>query len=276
MLFYQPDQNFLPIQHEIPWQFERDVYNSLSYQFCCFVYEKQIQLGELEIAYIQQTKNQHIFERITEARSANKFAPLKKQFILIDSWKQRKQKLEFDNETDYHFGFTVSERYRTYKPIDVPRFEINVISLDFNYHYPLYIPADTILGSVIDCIVKYPVCDYKIYNSKYILSEEILQQRLVELYERDIDFRILIVEKRNSDNKIFGYQFYDIIPSLSHFPKVYDFSTNILNKQLNPSSSNFAIFPPKTTTICTNQTTNSQETKQSNNNKNNKESTKIT
>ena len=59
---------------------------------------------------------------------------------------------------------------------------------------------------------------------------------------------------------MFGYQFYHIIPSLSHFPKVYDFSTNISNKQLNPSSSNFALFPPKTSSK-----TISQETKQSNN-----------
>ena len=262
MLIYQPDQNLVTLEHAIPWQFDANYYQSLSTQFCCSVYERQIGLEERELIYVEQAENQQIINSIKEARKAKKFAPLKKQFKSKKSWKERKQKWEFDNETDYHFGFGVHERYRSYEPTEVPRFEINLISLDFEYHYPLYIPSNIILGAIIDCIVKNPINDYKIYNSNYILSEEILQQRLDELYERDIDFRILVVENRKSNNKIFGYQFYHIIPPLSHFPKIYDFSTSISQKRVNPHSSNFAFFPSKPI----NQTS-SPKTKQSNDNK---------
>ena len=261
MLTYQPDQKFLPIEHAIPWQINdsKFVKRHIKYRD---LYQKQLKFNNLELAYLEQIFNHHILERIDELNKENKYVPEMGRFVFIDAWEQRTKKWEFDNETDYDFGFTSWERFRCYKPIDVPRFEVHIISLDFNYHYPLYIPADIILGAVIDCIVKNPTYDYKIYNYKYILSEEILQQRLDELYERDIDFRILVVENRKSNNKIFGYQFYHIIPPLSHFPKIYDFSTSISQKRVNPHSSNFAFFPSKPI----NQTS-SPKTKQSNDNK---------
>ena len=245
MLSYQGDANFLPIEPSIPWQISKLEFNKRP-KAIRSLYQNRLTVPTLETAYVEQEDNRQIFDRIVEIRKKHGYLPFRKSYFSENSWKERTKSWEFDNEVDYDCAFPNKDRSRCYKQTKVPRFEINIISLDYNYYYPLLIPSNVILGSVINCVVKHPIYEYHIYNTKYLLSYEILEQRLVELYERSIDFRFLIVEHKRSQNKIFGSQFYTIIPPIHTYPKIYNFEHNIsIGKLDDPNNSNYVRFPPK-------------------------------
>lgn len=255
MLSYQGDSNYLPIEPSIPWQINELEFKKRSQEIRS-LYQTQFTFDKLDTIYIDQEDDQQIFDRIGEIREKRGYVPYDKSYFPEKRWKERTKSWEFDNEADYDSAFANKDRGRCYKQTKVPRFEVNIISLDYKYYYPLFIPSNVVLGSVINCVVKHPIYEYHIYNTKYLLSYEILEQKLVELYERCIEFRFLIVEHKSSQNKIFGSQFYTLIPPLDQYPKIYNFNHSIsIGKLDDPNNPNYVRFPPNNNKTTTNHTT---------------------